>query len=256
MKKIYLIILITSLNLMAYAQSFKDLKKKNGENPITEDIIKLYLRHTSVSSTFTANYSGITVNLTLRNDDYEKWDGRVRYENPTLGDFLVVLSNSLKDLEKREITKQKYDDHAHGGGFLGWLQYYTNAVATDRLLISPGISMGDYIYGSSYDKTGGTNKLNHDPFGYYLVVGPAIMGTYLVSKKLWVDAYINYDIAFTKVKNDSVDPNYAKPAFLSVGADVYSTSKLFAGFRINKLIDNGANNDKSSRLDVSAGIVF
>lgn len=257
MKKLYFITFLTSLCLMANAQSFKDLKKKNGENPFDEDILKVYLRHTSVSSKYTENYSGLTVNITVRNDSYEKWDSRVRYENPTLGDFLSLIPRAVKDVQERKITKQKWDNHAHGGGLIGWVQYYLNAVATDRLLISPGISGGDYIYGSQYINPAiESDKKKYDPYGYYLAAGPAIMATYLVNKKMWVDAYVNYDISFLKVKNDSVDPDYAKPSFISIGADVYTTKKLFAGIRLNQIIDKGINEDNSKRLDISAGLFF
>lgn len=254
MKKLYFITLLTSISLITNAQSFKDLKKGNGENPMTKDWFKLYIRHTSVNSKYTENYSGITINLTLRHDDYEKWGSRTRYENPTLGDLLSGIPRAVKDVQERKITKQKWDDHAHGGGIIGWAQFYLNAVATDRLLISPGISGGDYIYGSQYIKTG--TKSKYDPYGYYLAAGPAIMATYLVNKKLWIDAYVNYDISFVKVKNDSVDPDYAKPSFISIGADVYTTRKLFAGLRVNQIIDKGINKDNSKRLDISAGLVF
>lgn len=249
-----LLFCLTLFSTTAFTQSFDDLKSKKGDNAFGEDWLKVFVRRTSVNSKYTPNYSGFTVNLSLRNDKAEKWDFRTRYENPTLGDFIYSLVNLSKDLKNGTSTKEVYDDHAHGGGFLGWFQAYINAVAKDKLLISPGITMGDYIFGSRYDMGMGTK--DYDPNGYYLAVGPAIMASYVINKKLWVDGYVNYDIAVVKVKNDSVDPNYPKPSFLSVGADLNSVYKFFGGFRLNKVVDSGVNKETSSRLDISVGMCF
>ena len=71
-----------------------------------------------------------------------------------------------------------------------------------------------------------------------------------------MDGYVNYDIAVVKVKNDSVDPNYPKPSFLTIGADLNSVYKFFGGVRFNKVADGGSNNESSSRLDISVGMCF
>lgn len=250
---ILIVLLLCGFN--SFAQSFEDLERKNGDNAFTEDWFKVMVRYTSVKSTYTPNYSGGTVNVAFRWDKTEKWDIRSRYENPSLGDFIYALVNLSKQISNGRSTKDDYDDHAHGGGILGWAQFYANAVAKDKLLISPGITMGDYMFGSRYQKNN-QNKAKHDPYGYYLAAGPAFMATYLVNKKLWIDGYVNYDIALVKVKNDSVDPKYPKPSFLTVGADLNTVYQFFGGFRINQVIDGGYNKDKSSRLDISVGMCF
>ncbi|OAQ41876.1 hypothetical protein A5893_01795 [Pedobacter psychrophilus] len=258
MKKILhqlFIILLLISTIDTSAQSFSKLKDKKGDNPFEDDIFKIYGRYTSVNSEFTEDYSGITFNVGLRSDKYEKGEIRTRYENPTLGDFIYALINISSKVKDGVLEKQKYDDHAHGGGFLGWFQAYMNVVSKDKLLISPGITLGDYIYGSTYDRQPG-GRQKYDPYGYYLAGGPAIMVSILPTNKIWIDGYINYDIAFLKVKNDSVDPNYQKPAFLTVGADLNTTSKLFGGIRLNKLMNSGPNKDASSRIDVSVGFCF
>lgn len=249
---LFVFLIIGSPNL--FAQSFDDLKSKKGNNAFEDDWLKVFGRHTSVNSKYTPNYSGFTVNLSIREDKSGKGELRTRYENPTLGDLIYSIVNLSKDIKNGRSTKEVYDDHAHGGGFLGWLQTYVNAVTTKKLLISPGITMGDYVYGSRYDK--GSGKKEYDPYGYYLAVGPAVMASYVVNKKMWLDAYVNYDISVVKVKNDSVDPDYKKPSFLTMGADLNTVSKFFGGFRVNKVIDRGINNDNSSRLDISVGMCF
>jgi hypothetical protein len=41
-----------------------------------------------------------------------------------------------------------------------------------------------------------------------------------------------------------------------LGADVYTTSKWYGGLRINQLFDMGAEKDRATRIDLSAGIFF
>ena len=248
----FIFLTICSLNLCA--QSFDDLASKNGDNAFEEDWFKVFIRNTSVNSKYTPNYGGFTVNVAIRQDESKKWGLRSRYENPSLGDFIYSAINLSQDIKNGTSTKEVYDDHAHGGGFLGWYQVYLNAYTNRKLIISPGITMGDYIFGSRYDKGNGIK--DYDPNGYYFAVGPAIMASYVINKKLWIDGYINYDITVLKVKNDSVDPNYKMPSFMSIGADLNTTYKFFGGFRINKVMDSGVNKENSSRLDISVGMCF
>lgn len=130
-----------------------------------------------------------------------------------------------------------------------------NVVATDKILISPGITGGDFSFGSRY-YTDSLGYNNQDPRGYYFAFGPAIMASFAVSKFLWVDTYVNYDITLGKLQDEVVDKDYPNPAFLSFGVDVYTTKLVFAGFRLNKIIDKGYNDNKSSRLDISVGVCF
>lgn len=246
--------------LTANAQSFSSLKKKNGENPFTEDQFKLYARVTSVDSKYTPSYTGFTFNIGVSRNEYEKGGIRLRYENPTLGDLVQGIPRAIKDVKgivnntQTNITVNKWDDHAHGGGIFGWMQYYMNVKAKDRFLLSGGISFGDYMYGSRYAKPGGS-KEDQDPYGYFFAAGPAVMSSYVISSSYWVDAYVNYDLSFAKIKNRGT-AGYPKPHFLTIGADFHTTSKLFAGIRYNSLIDRGTNKDASNRLDISAGILF
>lgn len=250
--------LLMCLGLYAQSQTFASLKKKSGNNPMEVDNFKLYARHTSLSTEYNGSYGGFTLNIGLRNDDYGKWGRRFRYENPTLGDFFHGIPKAVKDVkaitnDEEVNTSNKWDDHGHGGGFIGWFQSYWNVVAKDKLLISPGISYGDYIYGSRYDNHTGSYSY-YGPYGYFFTAGPACMATYLINKKLWVDGYVNYDISYANARKDERD--YPKPHFLTVGADLYTTSKLFGGIRLNSMIDRGEGKDKSTRIDISAGIVF
>lgn len=261
MKKHLLIAVLPMLYAFTVnAQSFSTLKKKNGENPFTEDMIKLYARVTAVDSKYTPSYSGFTFNIGVSRNEYNSGGVRVRYENPTLGDLIQGIPRAIKDAKgivnntQTSLTVNKWDDHAHGGGLLGWLQYYMNVKAKERFLLSAGISMGDYMYGSRYAKLGGS-KEDQDPYGYFFVAGPAVMGSYVISSSYWIDAYVNYDLSFAKIKNRGT-AGYPKPHFLTLGADFHTTSKLFAGIRYNSLIDRGTNKDSSNRLDISAGIFF
>ncbi|MBC8053404.1 MAG: hypothetical protein H7Y13_10095 [Sphingobacteriaceae bacterium] len=257
MKKNILLIFFIALSGYSEAQTFASLQKKSGNNPMTVDMFKLYVRQTSVSTKYNGNYGGLTINIGLRDDNFKKWQKRMRYENPTLGDFFYGIPKAVRDVKKvvndeqDQIKANTGSDHGHGGGFFGWMQYYVNIVAKDRLLISPGVSFGDYIYGS---QTKDAYNFRQDPYGYFLTAGPSVMASYLINKKMWVDGYATYDISYLKAENG--DNPYPKPTFLTVGADLYTTSKLFGGIRLNTLQDKGSNKDKSTRIDFSIGIVF
>jgi len=245
---------------LANAQSFSELKKSNGENPFTADRFKLFARLTSINSEYTPSYTGLTLNIGVSRNSYEAGRARIRYENPLLGDLIQGIPRAIKDIrgikndEQTSLTENKWSDHSHSGGFGGWFQYYINAAATKRCLISPGISVGDYTYGSQYADPSGS-KRKQDPYGYFFVAGPALLASYVVSPSCWIDGYVNYDLTVYKVETGGTE-TYPKPNFMSIGADVYTTRKLFMGLRLNKLIDKGINNDDSSRLDISGGIVF
>ena len=260
MKEIILIALLLSTGCVASAQSFSTLTRRS-KNPFTDDMYKVYARVTTVNSKFTPSYTGFTFNFGVSSNEYQLGGHRIRYENPTIGDLIQGIPRWLKDLkaikndEQTHVTVNKWDDHAHGGGILGWFQWYINAVSKDRFLLSPGISLGDYMYGSRYVKSIGEDKKDQDPYGYFFAAGPAIMASYVVSKSCWVDAYVNYDLMFAKVKNRGTE-GYPNPHFLTVGADFHTTSKFFGGVRLNKLKDRGDNKDGSARLDISAGILF
>lgn len=263
MKRLFTIGLLVTACTAGYAQSFSDLKMKNGQNPMDKTIFKLFARYTSLSSKLNGTYGSPTINLALKTDHFGKWERRTRYENPTLGDLVRGIPQAVRDIrgirdgDQTTLKENKWDNHAHGGGIVGWLQYYVNAVANDKLLISPGISLGDYIYTSKYPSGPNAGKID-DPAGYFVNLGPGLMATYLVDEKIWIDAYVNYDIHLLKVSGPSANytatPGYKHPDFMSIGLDVNSSSRLFGGIRLNRLIDKGAFNDRSSRLDISVGV--
>ena len=262
--KIYTIILalLSGWCSAAMAQGFSNLTNKAGKNVFQQDWFELYARYTSLATQYNGNYGALTVNVGISSDDYHVWNTRFHFENPSLGDLLHGIPTIAKDInniksgQSTNITTRGWDNHSHGSGLLGWWQYYINVVGTDNLLVSPGLSFGDYIYGSQY-ATSTSNPARHEPEGYYLYYGPALMVTFVPAKALWIDVYTRYDFTFIRVENkDQVDPNYPWPRFFTVGTNLYSTHKFFGGIRLNRLIDKGYSNDASSRLDISAGIRF
>lgn len=156
----------------------------------------------------------------------------------------------LFNIEKMdELTTEQ----AYGSGFFGWHQGYWNVVSTDRLLISPGITFGDYIFGSKR-----ADGVMREPQGYYFHLGPAFKATYVVTNQLWVDGYVHYDIGFKAGKGTGEHvKGYPKPHFLNIGGTInHIPTKLFGAIRVNTLIDRGVNADAGSRLDISAGFYF
>jgi hypothetical protein len=243
----YLLALSVSLS----AQSFETLENRQGDNPFAYNGFHVFVRYTHVSPKYTEAYGGFTINGSYRNDYYNKWEPSYHFENPTLGDLIFLLFN-IKKMDGRA-TEQAY-----GSGFLGWHQLYFNAVAHDRLLISPGISFGDYIFASKRAATSSPRTL--DPAGYFLHVGPALKVSYVLNERYWVDGYFRYDIAkqVSKPSQDYQSINgYPKPHFVTLGGQIHSVkSRLFAGLRMNTLIDRGVNKDRATRLDLSVGFMF
>jgi hypothetical protein len=237
------------------AQSFAELNNKKGDNAFTSNWIHPMIRFTSVSPKYTGSYSGFTINASFHRNEYEKWSWRYDFENPTLGDMIYLLFNINKE-------DNIEGEQAFSSGFLGWHQAYLNVVATDRLLIAPGLSFGDYIFASEREEASVTHNNAHtlDPAGYFLHVGPAIKASYVLTENLWIDAFSTYDIAFQVGKPSSdyeATKNYPRPAFLNIGGKIHHAKlRIFSGVRITQLIDRGENKDSATRLDISVGYML
>jgi hypothetical protein len=244
------LILVARTGLL-YGQSFENLENRQGDNPFAYNGFHVFLRYTHVSAKYTESYGGMTVNVSYRNDYYNQWEPSWHFENPTLGDLIYLLFNT-------EEMNGRATEQAYGSGFLGWHQVYLNAVAKPNLLLSPGLSFGDYIFGSKRAATNNPRTL--DPAGYFLHLGPAFKVSYLLNEKYWVDGFFNYDIGF-KVGSPSQDyqevKGYEKPHFLNLGGEIHSVkTRLFGGARLNTLIDRGSSKDAATRLDFSVGYMF
>lgn len=257
--KVYRFVLILTCWVTAstlYAQSFEQLENRRGYNAFLENTWELYLRRTQVTAKYTYNYGGTTVNMKYRRDDYEKGGMRWHFENPTLGDLIFVLAQQLRGTEENKPGSQ-----AFGSGFFGWHQIYWNAVAKDRLLVSPGVSFGDYIFGSDRPTVpAGFTTTSIDPAGYYFHIGPALMVTKIVGDKMWVNVYSRWDItgrAAGPSQNYTHTDGYKNPNFFGLGASVqHATSRLCGGVNFTKMIDRGPHNDSASRFDISLGYMF
>jgi len=261
--KIYRLALITLIVLMcgtAGAQSFENMPEtRKGKNPFVHFNWELYLRRTQVSSAYVPSYGGTTFNVKFRADAFEKGDWRWHFENPTLGDMFWMLGHYIKG--KNPSNNNQGAEMAFGSGFFGWHQVYWNVVAKDKLLISPGISFGDYIF-STQRPAGTTNsdKTILDPAGYFFHAGPAIMVTKMVGETFWINAYSRYDLT-TRAGKPSANyletPDYKKPHFFGLGASVqHGKSHLCGGINYTHMIDRGTNKDSASRIDISVGLMF
>lgn len=253
MKTLCIIFILGFFSGSIYAQSFSSLDNRKGDNAFTENSFHVFARYTTVSAKYTESYGGFTLNVALRKDKYERGEWGWRFENLTLGDMLYLVFN-IKEMDGRK-TEQ-----AFGSGFLGNHQVYGNLVATDRLLIAPGFSFGDYIFASKRENADSTGARILDPAGYFLSVGPALKISYVISEKLWIDGLAYYDIGF-QVGKPSAEyrqtKDYERPGFLSIGGEIHhATTRLFAGARLIQMIDNGANKDSASRIDISLGYMF
>lgn len=245
--------LLLALSLATHAQSFKELNNNRGDNAFISNWIHVMVRSTSVTSKYTESYGGLTVNASFHVNDYEKWSWRYDFENPTLGDMIYVLFH----INKKDNRKT---DQAFGSGFLGWHQTYINVVATDRLLVAPGLSFGDYIFASKREDEVAQGAHIVDPAGYFLHCGPAVKASYVLTNNMWVDGFATYDIGF-QVGKPSTDyqatKGYPRPGFLNIGGKIHHAKlRMFGSMRITQLMDNGKNNDSATRLDISVGYML
>lgn len=247
--RIFILLFSLIAPLSIYPQSFSD-----NEN-FEDGILKIFWRSTSVKPKHDNAYGGWTFNIALATNSIDKGESRIRYENPTLGDFLFVTSRLIR---QKPTTTASGLDHAFGGGFFGWFQYHINLIASDRFILSPGFSLGDYIFGFEYPDPSVTHRLK-DPAGYYFHAGPALLASYSIQKNFWVEAYSHYDIPYAKAKlsGGNYEPieKYAKPHFLAYGLNLHY-SFLYTGFRMNHVLDRGSVGAKGRRLDINAGIYF
>jgi hypothetical protein len=254
--KIYRLALIAVIGLMScnlHAQTFDDLQNGRGDNSFLENGIEVYIRRTQVNPKLTPNYGGTTFNLKYRGEDYTKGAMRWHFENPTLGDMLFVIARLLKGDDTT--NGQNGASQAFGSGFFGWHQVYWNAVAKDRLLISPGVSFGDYIFATQ--PAGGTTL---EPGGYFFHVGPSLMATKVLGDKFWLNVYSRYDLTGRAGKSSGADAStgkYKRPHFIGLGTSIqHAGTRLCGGINYTQMIDRGANNDSATRIDISFGYMF
>ncbi len=258
MKKIYVVLVLCFMALNSIAQSFQDLKDKKQNNPFLKQGVKLFFRYTHLKGKYTDALSAPTVNIGLRKDKINIGGIRYRFENPYLGDGIFTIARGIKRINEDRVFNRS--EQSITSGFVGWHQAALNVKSSSRFIISPGISLGDALIATKRATNSQSGSRVTDPAGYYFFVGPYVLTSYLINNKMWLDAYANYDITFSKVanpKNDYVaNPDYPLPGLLTLGADLYTTSKLFGGLRFVRLMDSGINKDNGSRIDVSLGLVF
>lgn len=258
MKKLFILLIINAIAVNAFSQSFSDLKDKKGKNPFVDGSIKVFPRYTYLKGKYTDVLSAPTVNVAVKKDKMHAGGLRYRFENPYLGDGIFTIARGIKRINEDRVFNRS--EQSITSGFVGWHQAALNVKSGGRFIISPGISLGDALIATKRATNSQSGSRVTDPAGYYFFAGPYVLTSYLINNKMWLDAYANYDITFSKVanpKNDYVaNPDYPLPGLLTLGADLYTTSKLFGGLRFVRLMDSGINKDNGSRIDVSLGLVF
>lgn len=273
MKKNILLLLL--INVCCYnvsiAQGFKDLKTKSGKNLFSEGRLMLLTRYSSITPQ-SDKYKDVmenetifpTINMALSIDNTDKWGLKWSWENPMIGDGLAYLVRGFGALKKEGANvgevAGKYTQ-TFSALIIGWHHINMNVFTTDRLLIAPGISTGDMqLVTTIPSQRFSHNEEKKDPAGYFLYAGPSLKISYVINKKLWIDAFANYDFMLTKGFKPSQNygkddyPNYPLPTTMFFGANLYSTSRLFGGFRVGKMTDKGIHGNHAQRVDVSLGV--
>jgi hypothetical protein len=231
------------------AQSLASLEDSRGNSIYESRSVGIFYRYTRNSGKYAPTIKGSTFNINIRKSEAGKGGSSWHFENAALGDAIWLLFNS------DEVTNNV--GQTFTSGLIGWHQAYWNVIAQDKLIIAPGFSVGDYIFGSGRAQ-GSPNIL--EPNGYYLFAGPAFKASYLLGDRAWIDGFFHWDITFSKLKNDdgayqNID-GYKYPHFIHLGATVYDRSRFFASIKLVRLIDRGINNDRATRFDFSLGYMI
>lgn len=238
----YLVVILFFICSEIQAQSFSSLETAKGRNPYDNVYTSWMLRYTAISGKGTATIKGFTFNASIAEVDHEKGEWSFYWENPWAGDLIWRLMNYSKPTTNTQVFTS---------GLLGWFQTYVNVVSQDRLIVAPGLSFGDYIFGDNTNYT-------LEPNGYYLHVGPAVKASYLINKDFWLDGFLNWDIGAAVKHNDDRnryqrEVGYPRPFFVNLNINLCTSKNFFGGIRINKLLDRGDNKKSATRLDFSIG---
>lgn len=242
------------------AQQFSDLTTKKGKNAFTNSFFTVYARYTMLTGKYAEPLGGLTGNITLLKNRTEKGAFRNRFENSLIGDLLYVIAKDGSAILNDRLPADNKTEVNFSSGWLGWHKTYINIAANSKQIISAGFSYGDYIFGSKRLANGIPSARIQEPAGYYFYIGPAVLTTFVLTKKLWIDAYANYDINLTKAAKPSSGyteiKGYPLPKMMVVGADLYCTNKLHAGIRYIGLTDNGSQKERASRIDFNFGFLL
>ena len=246
---IRLFLLLLSLSVFtASAQSFSDIKTKDGLALFETKGNFWFLRYSTSSGKFVDRISVPTANYAMRRFSIGKGKRSYSWEYPAVGDLLTLLW-------RRELLTTN-EGATMTCVLVGWHQATWNLVSGQKTIIAPGISFGDYTYSSGRDS--GTNPKNvYEPFGWFLAAGGALRISQLVTNDLWIDLEGRYDKSVVTMSKrfELTNPieGYPRPDFMAFTVTVNHTSRLFAAVRMVNLIDNGEINDKATRIDVSVG---
>jgi hypothetical protein len=234
--------------VMLQAQDFEGLQDKNNVNVFLKRRMNIFIRYTSLGGKYTKTYDGFTANFSYRNEGAGKGEFSYNFENPVIGDLLwAILHGGVNNS----------NEQAFSAGFIGWHKFHWNVVAGNRILIAPGFSFGDYIFGSERI---GVSPNVLEPNGYYLSAGPSLKANYVATKNIWFDCIVGTDFSFAKKDNTNANyqtvDGYPKPRFFQFTINAYHTSRFNGGLRYAQAIDKGDNKDKATRLDISFGYLF
>lgn len=271
------LLFVTGSYHLATAQNFNDMVSNSGKNLFTEGRFKIFFRYTHMSGTYTEPLAMPTVNFSIRSDRSHKNGLRYSYENSTIGDGIFTLFRGFKRLNNGTNgsagTTVDHTEKTLASGLVGWHKIAMNVLSRGRLLVALGISVGDHMISTTL-RTGsqaiipivghenyiGGSTQTIDPAGYYFYAGPYVIASYVINRRLWIDAYANYDFtvvkAFHPKKNYVKNADYPLPTVWMCGADLYTPLKVFAGVRYAKMNDTGIYKNKAQRIDVSVGYHF
>ncbi|WP_290799163.1 hypothetical protein [Flavihumibacter sp. UBA7668] len=259
MKRLVLIALLLSCFLPNYAQEFAKFRNKKKQNPFINQWFLVYVRFTSTDGKYVDPQTYPSIGFSIRDDSYKKKGLRWRFDHPSLSDLIYLLATDGPALwnNKKAPSSKRTTELTFGSGLIGWHQVYINAISRPRMLVSPGVSFGDYLFASKRVRVNGNPRI-YDPAGYYLTLGPSVMVTKGVHKKAWLDLSGAVDISLVKVTDPSTNyketPGYPKPVFATFAAQLNTTQRLFAGVRLVRMLDTGVEKDKAGRFDFSLGL--
>lgn len=191
-----------------------------------------------------------TIGLDIEFFDFDKGDSRWSIQSKVIDDMIWLIGSTISKREDR-------DDNSVTG-VLG-LKYGKNLFSTNKLNISAGFSLSDYIVIlPKVLPSGDPNYPDKEPDGWYWSAGPNLFLDYHIFDSFTIHANINYDLPFLKLGEKDTDliEGYKKPNFLGTRLTLHHDIGFFVQFQTTTVLDRGIHNQNITRREIQLGYRF
>jgi len=252
MKKILSFLFLFPMVHCCVAQTFEDLKIND------KGALRFYFSFNSMhnKSHFSPEMRSIPFRtLGIEGDVYSFDKGEVRWNvnSKVCDDLIWLIGYTIKN----KTSRTPEGDYSITGLF--WWHYGYNVKSTEKLNISPGFSLSDYMVlmpeedGISF--TGNPSE-KEDPHGWFWAAGPNIFIDYALPAKFSLHFNANYDFSFIRLNNkykSILDPDYKKPHYFHAALTLNHNSGFYLGYQFTRVVDLGYHKNNIVRSEVNLG---